>query len=67
MRSRRSKSIVPPRRQGTPTRARNWARISPKNPQAATTSTVPGVTRAGPSRYGPRVSASTISAPAAVA
>ncbi len=48
IRSRRSKSMVPPRRQGTPTRLRNWAMTSPKNPQAATTRTVPGVTRAGP-------------------
>jgi hypothetical protein len=45
MRSRRSNSMVPPRRQGTPTRLRNWAMSSPKNPQAATTRTTPGVTR----------------------
>ena len=40
---------------------------SPKNPQAATTSTVPGVTRAGPSVYGPSINASTIRAAAAAA
>ena len=45
--------MVPPRRQGTPTRLRNWAMSSPKKPQAATTRTMPGVTRAGPSVYGP--------------
>ena len=42
MRSRRSKSMVPPRRQGTPTRLRNCAISSPKKPQAATTRTDAG-------------------------
>ncbi len=64
MRSRRSKSIVPPRRQGTPTRLRNCAISSPKNPTAATTRTVPGVIRSGPSSYGPNSAASTTSAAA---
>lgn len=67
MRSRRSNSMVPPRRQGTPTLLRNWATSSPKKPQAATTRTTPGVTRATPSVYGPSCTASTISAVAAAA
>lgn len=67
MRSRRSNSMVPPRRQGTPTRLRNWAMSRPKKPQAATTRTTPGVTRDGPSVYGPSCTDSTISAVAAAA
>ncbi len=59
--------MVPPRRQGTPTRLRNWASSSPKKPQAATTSTTPGVTLEGPSVYGPSCTDSTISAVAAAA
>lgn len=59
--------MVPPRRQGTPTRLRNWATSSPKKPQAATTRTTPGVTREGPSVYGPSWTDSTISAVAAAA
>lgn len=59
--------MVPPRRHGTPTRLRNWAISSPKNPHAATTSTIPGVTREGPSVYGPSFTDSTISAVAAAA
>ncbi len=54
--------MVPPRRQGTPTRLRNWAVSRPKKPHAATTRTTPGVTREGPSVYGPSRTDSTISA-----
>lgn len=39
----------------------------PKKPQAATTRTVPGVTRAAPSEYGPSLTDSTMSAAAAAA
>ncbi len=67
MRSRRSNSMVPPRRQGTPTRLRNCAISRPKKPQAATTRTTPGVTRPAPSVYGPSFTDSTISAVAAAA
>lgn len=59
--------MVPPRRQGTPTRLRNCAISSPKKPHAATTSTTPGVTRAGPSVYGPSFTDSTIRPVAAAA
>ncbi len=59
--------MVWPRRHGTPTRALNWAMISPVSATAVTTSTVPGVTRAGPSRYGPSTADSTTSATAEAA
>lgn len=59
--------MVPPRRQGTPTLARNCAISRPKKPQAATVRTVPGVTLAGPSAYGPSTTASMIKAAAAAA
>lgn len=58
--------MVPPRRQGTPTRLRNWAISRPKKPQAATTRTTPGVTPEA-SVYGPSFTDSTISAVAAAA
>lgn len=59
--------MVPPRRQGTPTRLRNWAMSSPKKPHAATTRTTPGVTLDGPSVYGPSCTDSTMRAVAAAA
>ncbi len=43
-RSRRSKSIVEPPHQGTPTRLRNCASIRPATPAAPITSAAPGVT-----------------------
>lgn len=43
-RSRRSKSMVEPPHQGTPTRLRNWASSRPPTPAAPTTSAAPGVT-----------------------
>ncbi len=66
IRSRRSKSMVPPRRHGTPTRLRNCAISSPDRPTAATTRTVPGVIRSRPWSYGPSSDASTIRAAAEV-
>lgn len=59
--------MVCPPRHGTPTLALNWAMTRPASATAVTTSTVPGVTRAGPSRYGPSAADSAISATAEAA
>lgn len=59
--------MVPPRRQGTPTRLRNWAMTRPKRPAAATVSTVPGVTPTGTWLVGPLPRTSDSTTRAAVA
>jgi hypothetical protein len=67
MRSRRSNSIVPPPRHGTPTRLRNCAISSPAKATALTTSTTPGVTGPSPFTYGAKLADSTTRAAAEAA